>query len=381
MEPIVGARYKSTISGDDLYYFKPSTYWNATKATNLHSLYHNEINFEKPVSGRVSSEVLTTGVSRCYGHTPVMGADPEFFLESASIPGFQKRRVPAFEVLEDKYATSTDLFWDGFQAESRVNPSVNHLTVVYNFSRQVAKLRPYRLRISPGAFWRIPDELLKNSGDAQVALGCDPSFNIYDTKGQCVPDARKLLWRFAGGHIHFSLTDWERNNAVYKRVVRTLDQILGVASVAMAEGYDVGLRRRYYGLAGEFRLPPHGLEYRTLSNWYWMHPQAALLVLDLARQAFNIGRAGLGRAIIGTPQQVQQIINFNDVKAARALCGLNRDFYNSWATREYGQSGTLWAAIMGGIKSVIPTFGQYPEEAYLKCEDPWHMPTWQQLGS
>ena len=55
----------------------------------------------------------------------------------------------------------------------------------------------------------------------------------------------------------------------------------------------VAERRKVYGRAGEYRLPPHGLEYRTLGNfWLRAYPLMAL-VMGLTRIAVGVSYSSL----------------------------------------------------------------------------------------
>jgi len=58
------------------------------------------------------------------------------------------------------------------------------------------------------------------------------------------------------------------------------------------QNLDEPVRREYYGLAGEYRLPPHGLEYRSLSCAWIFHPKAAATILDLARRVVVYATSG-----------------------------------------------------------------------------------------
>lgn len=151
-------------------------------------------------------------------------------------------------------------------------------------------------------------------------LGCNPSQNVYGMLGEGVFDARKLRYRFAGGHIHLG---YRFEPKKIESLVKLLDAILGVWSVGAAAKFDNPIRRKYYGLAGEYRLPEHGLEYRTLSNFWLAHPGLANLVLMLARAIFSFHNDGLAKEWIAHPQEVIETINNCDVRAARKILQMN----------------------------------------------------------
>jgi hypothetical protein len=346
-----------------------------------------------PLSGTTpkipSIKAAVLGVRKAYPQL-VMGTDPEFFVTRAG------RVVPAFDFLPDKYTTSDGLFWDGFQAETTIdlwwyapvtergNPSYAvrcHAILAQVIGRQLGKLRDHGLNIAPQSVWRIPPDMLKFASEGHVALGCDPSRNAYGMHGRLVERPRELGWRFAGGHIHFNMSAPERgdrNNVRY--IVKTLDALLGIPSVCLAQNFDHFIRRRYYGLAGEYRLPLHGLEYRTLSNFWEMDPKAFDLVFDLARHAFNVGKSRLRNIFVGSETAIRDTINFCDVRSAKDFMKLNREFYTAWTDLTYANSKPFWEAIDGGIDKVIPNWGKDVVKAWHPMPGDWRdVPGWKDL--
>ena len=340
-----------------------------------------------------SLKAAVEGVFLSYGTSPVMGTDPEFFV---SLDG---RLVPAFDVLPDKHLTTNGLFWDGFQAETLVDLKscgrhclkdcqehrlTCHSLLAQRVARQLQFLPDMGLQVAPKAVWHVPRDILTFAGEAQVALGCDPSRNVYATKPRRVLSPRKLEWRFAGGHVHFELSPEERSNSDGIRyLVKTLDCLLGIPTVCLAQNYDHFIRRRYYGLAGEYRLPPHGLEYRTLSNFWLMHPLAFMLVFDLARQALNIGRARLKNVFVGATREasIRDTIDYCDVRSAKDFMRLNKAFYSSWTRMMYGSDRAFWEAINGGLEAVVPRWGQDVVRDWDIAKLRWsEVPSWRQLG-
>lgn len=302
-----------------------------------------------------------------------MGMDPEFFLANAEgLP------IPAFHVLAHK-SQNPHLFWDGFQAECTVEARVCHQELAQQLALSLQRVR-HKILATP--VWRIPEPFLLTAEEDHVRLGCDPSHNVYNMHGKHVEDGRKLAWRFAGGHIHFSLRSDEfwRLPARIKSCVRALDAICAVASVCFAQGVDQPIRRKYYGLPGEFRLPEHGLEYRTLSNFWMYHPQAFHLVFDLARWAFNIGKGGL-RCYIGDPNLVVDIIQFGDVRSARDLVKLNRPVYEEFLKRYPAPArAKFWEAVEHGFLKVIPDYGKDVNAVWQRVVDAFSQPMWRSIA-
>lgn len=373
VQPRLGMRYGPS----GVWYLKPGSLFLETGNRTIKATVK-----KAGVTPKIPSlQAAVEGVYRCYEALPVMGTDPEFFLEKDG------DIVPAFDWLPDKHSTLDGLFWDGFQAETTVDPFQSshipqcHQTLGRNIARQLEKLGEKNLNIAAQSVWRIPSLMLQYASEAHVALGCDPSRNVYGTHGRTVLEPRKLNWRFAGGHLHFALDGVERNDPDNIRyLVKTLDAALGIPSVCLAQNYDHFIRRRYYGLAGEYRLPPHGLEYRTLSNFWLPAPEAFMLVFDLGRHALNLGRARLKNVLVGSERSIQQTIDFCDVRSAKDFMRLNKEFYTAWANLMYGNSKTFWEAINAGVDKVIPQFGKDVVYAWRNASEDWkQVPKWADL--
>ena len=74
-------------------------------------------------------------------------------------------------------------------------------------------------------------------------------------------------------------------------------------------------RRQLYGKAGAFREQPHGVEYRTLSN-FWIFSK------DLISEVYDRIQAAINHPLIETNSEegklIQQIINTNDKLSAKS---------------------------------------------------------------
>lgn len=250
----------------------------------------------------------------------LIGADPEIF-------AFEKDKlIPAFHFLgpkPDKVKSCISLsaashYWDGFQAEFRFNTGFSCLV---EFSLAIQKsLRRIKNRLNtkfPQAHLSMQNTVrldlneLTNVPDRFVALGCEPSFNAYDLEAQSIPDPRSVPWRSSGGHLHFSGLRFRVTKTTAVEAVKRLDARLGIWSIGAAQNLDIPVRRRFYGLAGEFRIPSHtiwnwhfrssrdtvgiyraintepGLEYRTLSNFWLSHPRLMQITCEIARLSFS----------------------------------------------------------------------------------------------
>ena len=265
---------------------------------------------------------------------PSLGSDPEFFISDGD-----GKVIPAFTFLPEK-TPSTPIFWDGYQCEVTPSPRnciVEHATLLCVLLKDALRLAKQKNK--DAQFLEtdtIPISLkeLKKKPTNFTALGCDPSSNAYGMEGEIPADSTTLPFRFAGGHIHFGWEPLSGDNKNQKQIdvmlkaVRDLDKILAIWSVGAAQSFEkMKERRRHYGLAGEFRLPSHGLEYRTLSPFWLKSPEAYHITFDLARAVFRGSLMGLLDFWVADMGEVIRIINEYDQRGAQKILEVNKAFF------------------------------------------------------
>ena len=129
-------------------------------------------------------------------------------------------------------------------------------------------------------------DLAKLTPDSR-RLGCMPSFNAYGRK-QIDKNGETFLTRSAAGHLHFGTPAISQEHVDPKVYAKVCDMIIGNTCVMVDRSPFAAERRRVYGKAGEYRLPKHGIEYRTLSN-FWLHNYVLMsMVFGLARTAHDV---------------------------------------------------------------------------------------------
>jgi hypothetical protein len=279
-------------------------------------------------------EMLVQDIGRQVYYTGEIGSDPELFVECS------KGILPAFEFLGSKknptftsgtaqsYNKKLGAYWDGFQAEFEtigigclgwhVDSVQNGLQTVYNAAKSYDKTA----KLSARTVWEVPLDMLQNAKEEHVEFGCMPSKNAYGLEGMKLP-ARQLASRSAGGHIHFGIG--ARSDEKYKEIVKALDAVLGISCVSLFANFDNPIRRNFYGLPGEYRTPAHGLEYRTLSNAWLMHPMLMNIVFDLSRKCVALGDFGMLKVFKGNEQETIEVIKNCDVPRAREIMDRNKD--------------------------------------------------------
>jgi hypothetical protein len=303
---------------------------------------------------------------------PFVGSDPEVFVMNGT------KVLPAWEFLPDKgnplktwYAHDADThltpyfthqYWDGFQAELALGWAPTCLMFLMCYVQQgLRTIRDEAVKVAPNAklslksVVRVPLSTLRTAMDPHVSLGCAPSLNAYGLKGIEAGNPRQLRYRFAGGHMHFGCTELIKHKNI-THVVKMLDAIVGLWSVGAAKSFDHPIRRRYYGMAGEFRRPEHGLEYRVLSNFWLSHPVVFHATWEIARRAVMLALSEYANLWVAPEEMVVEAIQNGDAKIARKLLELNKPIF-TWlmASRGWtmGMIDKLFNVGIDGLESII----------------------------
>lgn len=279
------------------------------------------------------------------GYKPVMGSDPEIFLENN-----KNQIIPAFEVLPDKkngiltdrssrFGTGS-VFYDGYQAEFTTGCDrclAYHVdSVQFGLEKmlKVVKSKNKNAKFSLKNVIEVDYESLQNADDNHVEFGCDPSLNAYGLRGINL-NSRDTIHRTAGGHIHFGFDKISSYNEIYKpndkeiiKIVKALDSILGVCCVSLFGKYDNPIRRTMYGLAGEYRKTDYGFEYRVLSNAWVIHPVIMYMVFYLARNVVTFALNDLMHLWSSSELNTVRIINNCNVAGARRTMTQNKEVLN-----------------------------------------------------
>lgn len=308
---------------------------NGNLITHSHQI---DIDGEVTIAGKSKSaairEAYQTALSML---TPpytsiISGSDPEVFVVDGA-----GEVIPAWKFLSSKTKPSeglqlsngrNNIYWDGFQAEFDTTPSgclayhcdsvQRGLAGVLRYAKEFDK----NAKISHKSAFIIKKEDIESASDEHVQFGCMPSQNAYGLIGSKL-DGRETQFRFAGGHIHLGMNIQSKDHA--DSIVRSMDAIVGVACVSLFADIDSPARRQFYGLAGEYRTPKHGIEYRTLSNAWLIHPLVMNLVFELARKSAAHGSHRMS-AWKAKEQDVLDAIQNCDVDLSRKILQDNKAY-------------------------------------------------------
>lgn len=235
-------------------------------------------------------------------NSPQLGCDPEFFFRfKGEIIGAEKFLPKGG--LPVSGSEGSKFIIDGVQGELNTQISTCRESVAYIVATSMKhlddKLKESKTKGITVDFSRAVEISKENLADLQESsrvFGCAPSLNAYksDKKTLNIEDIDPTEYRIraAGGHIHLgknSSTGLDRAlTKDYIKTVELLDIICGNTCVLVDRDPLNAERRKVYGRAGEFRLPKHGLEYRTLSNFWLQCAPLLSLAFGLARLAVEI---------------------------------------------------------------------------------------------
>jgi len=314
-----------------------------------------------------------------------LGADPEVFVFAGH------KLLPAYEFLPSKIDPDEPLiYWDGFQAEWKYAMNPDCLRTFVQLTQELmrslylkARRHNSKATLSLQNVVTIPKPLLDKAPEQYVALGCEPSYNAYDMQPEKIADPRELRFRVAGGHMHFG--GWS-GKGQHIHNVKVLDSILGVWAVGAAQNIDIPLRRRYYGMAGEFRAPRYahsqGLEYRTLSNFWLCHPRIMQVTFEIARGALGIAQQK-SNPWVATEEEVVRTINDCDIDHAKKILRRNQTVFNAMLATRLFRAKDQEAAFQVGMKGVENEVNITSMIRNWKLDKEWtyhDVPTWATRG-
>lgn len=272
------------------------------------------------------------------------GCDPEFFFsKDGRIIGAEKVLPEEGLVYksgdllgnpEDGRHTSigTDpskIIIDGVQAELNPRPNICRANLGNEIACCFKKLAGFvkdkkGINIDFYQTIKLDKEDMDVLSDKSKKFGCMPSKNAHNggKESRMSVDASVYQYRSAGGHIHLGSKLGDKIVkevlAQPERIIKLMDVIVGNTCVLIDRDAGNIERRKVYGRAGEFRTPKHGVEYRTLSNFWLRSYQLMSLVMGLARVAVIIVANNRDDEFLKLVdmEDITEAINKNDFKLA-----------------------------------------------------------------
>lgn len=266
-----------------------------------------------------------------------LGGDPEL-----AITNGDGALVPAKSALSSLPTATKSVEIDGLFAELHPSPDTCRERLANRYRDCLLTLWQHANGdLSEKSVIDVPQEILEQSAEDEVELGCEPDYDAYSgSKNTIDIEPRKLKVRTGGGHIHFGFNVSDgtkkalflRNGKWYLHdtyeeaapdIIKTMDYLCGVPCILMDTGAGPRERRKVYGKAGAYRIQKHGIEYRTLSNFWLWHASLMSAVYLLGRIALIVATEYpiLMETLFNMVpnEDIQQIINENNEEAAAEL--------------------------------------------------------------
>jgi hypothetical protein len=278
-------------------------------------------------------------------NSPYLGCDPEFFFKvDGEVIGAEKI-IPKEGIKHIHQAnlgtavpdTQSKFIIDGVQAELNPRPFTcranlaNEIAACFKTLKAELAKQKGKVQVDFSRTIEISKENLDQLSEDSKKFGCAPSKSVYRNAGVKIDTINPTEYRTrsAGGHIHFGHGTLPALQIAlkyeFKKTVAMLDIILGNTCVLIDRAESNVERRKLYGRAGEFRLPAHGLEYRTLSNFWLTSYPLMSLVFGLGRLAVqlvgdNVNSDKFFKEFTSKvkPKDIRNAINNNDFDLAMA---------------------------------------------------------------
>lgn len=256
-------------------------------------------------------------------HDALYGGDPEAFLEVNGEVVGSEHYVPENGSYLD---AGCKLVRDGVQVEIQLSPEHGAPPMYYALRALKHDFLPEGVTFSMRECVEVSDQEMGRLSHKSRVLGCSPSLNIYT--GPSVVDVPPYFrTRSAGGHVHIGLKPpiWGGGADERRSLIPILDWVVGNTCVMLNPGPDQATRRKVYGKAGEYRLPSHGVEYRTLSNFWLKGMALSEVVFSLTAFAVDVwhetllSKGTLADQLMKdfSVDDVTKAINENDVALAK----------------------------------------------------------------
>ena len=218
----------------------------------------------------------------------LLGCDPEFVLKNPNSGKFVSAEgiVPGDKLNPHKVKKGT-VQVDGFACEIGIEPAKSSEEFADNVETVLEELKKFTggyEHVYPLDHVVFDKDVFSGQSEKGQELGCDPDFNAYSRLANPTPVPNPKTLRVFAGHIHIGWTEGEDVTSVGHfmdcvSVIKQMDCYIGAPSLAWNRGI---VRRSMYGRAGDFRVKPYGVEYRTPDNGWLSSRDRMKMVFDNA---------------------------------------------------------------------------------------------------
>lgn len=222
----------------------------------------------------------------------LIGADPEVFLKVKNEDFF----VPSIGLIggtkEKPFPVEQGaLQEDNVTAEFNINPSNNaheFASTVLHVMNQLQDKVGAHLELAIQASAEFEDEMLYDP--RANAIGCDPDMNAYTQAiNSYNVNYGQSNTRYAGGHLHIGAREITKRPQEITKLVKYMDLHVGTLCAFLDKDTE---RAKHYGKAGNYRIKPYGVEYRTASNFWLTSLDLMVDVHMLTQRAYSLWKTG-----------------------------------------------------------------------------------------
>jgi len=272
------------------------------------------------------------------------GCDPEFFIEIENKVTGSEKIIPKKGIENNTNFNSasvrngTKIKRDGVQCEINTRPMACRAHVHNEIVAAFMTLKKHLgdAKVISNQVIKMDKKVLDSLSKEARKFGCAPSRNAYtETTNKINVSASRYLYRSAGGHIHIGKSEGygSQTTRIFSnipRLVRMFDIVVGCTGTLLDRDIWAKERRKVYGKAGDYRLPTHGFEYRTLSNFWLNDHILQSLMMGLCRTACEMKMSGWDEHIFKATEEldIETIINKNDINGAIEVFNIMEQFYN-----------------------------------------------------
>ena len=259
-----------------------------------------------------------------------VGTDTEFFLRDikTNLPvtaigkfGGTKQEpitvmnTPGFCIQEDNVMPEINI-----PACETANDFVKCTQQILGWLQNEAKGKGLMVDISPSMSF-TPEQL---DHPQAKHIGCEPDYCVWTRSENEFDESKRHLLkhlRSAGGHVHISFNNTRKKITDQDKelLVMFCDLLMGIPSVILDSDSE---RKKLYGKAGSFRFKDYGIEYRTLSNFWFRNKKlmdwifrSSHLAVDYMNDKNSI------RKLYDEGAMIQEAINTQNINVAHHIMG------------------------------------------------------------
>ena len=216
-----------------------------------------------------------------------IGSDPEFILKQNGNFFSAIKKLPSINkaIIKNK----NKFYYDNVLVEIQIKESKNKKEFITNIKNALSDLLNIcnPLQVCDNSSAEFLNSELSHPDARQI--GCNPEYCAYELSiiEQPIQIIQNTGFRSAGGHIHLGSKLLFENSLNVIHAVRLLDLIIGIPSIFLDKTIGSEQRKKIYGKAGSHRLKDYGLEYRTLSNFWFFSPDLCFFIYDACEFVIN----------------------------------------------------------------------------------------------